>query len=83
MNNPAWNRVKDLAEVYLSYEREMNKNWKPSLEIDSRDKQEDYNKIMEEINWKKEFAFKEFMTERDIFNSYQISKTNRINRGDL
>ncbi len=74
MNNPAWNRVKDLVEVYLSYEREMNKNWKPSVEIDSRDKQEDYSKTMEELNWKKEFAFKEFMAEKDLFNAYHYSK---------
>lgn len=81
MSNPAWNRIKDLAEVYLSYEREMNKNWKPSLELDSRDKQEDYNKIMEELNWKKEFAFKEFMTEKDIFITYYYSKQSELLEG--
>jgi len=76
-----WSRVKDLGEIYMSLERELNNNWKPTHEIDSREKAEDYNKIMEDLNQKKEYAFKEFMTERDIFTSYQLTRQTELMEG--
>lgn len=58
----SFNATKACAEVFLSHLTEFENTWKPSSELDSRDKSEEYNTSMEKIS-------KEVNTARDRFET--------------
>lgn len=68
------NKTIQMAEFCLSLTRVMAQNYKTSKEIDSRDKAEDYNAVMEPLQQRLDAASREFCYERDIFEIYTRNK---------